>query len=98
MKIRKKPKYNPNFTELEVFGQKWDKLQNKYAANSLKEMQVLKKKIEYLKEMTIYLEDQLSIMTANRSSIKENQDYIDDATQRLEELKNSVVKDLTKQG
>jgi len=98
MKIRKKPKYNPNFTELEIFGQKWDKLQNKYAANSLKEMQVLKKKIEYLKEMTTYLEDQLSIMSANRSSIKENQDYIEDAEQRLEELKNSVVKDLNKQG
>lgn len=98
MKIRKKPKYNPNFTELEIFGQKWDKLQNKYAENSLKEIQVLKKKIEYLKEMTVYLEDQLSIMSANRSSIKENQDYIDESAQRLEELKNSVIRDLNKQG
>ncbi|MGB4588798.1 MAG: hypothetical protein WBI17_06115 [Clostridiaceae bacterium] len=97
MKTRKKPMYNPHFTELEVFGQKWDRLQNKGATNSLKEIQVLKKKIEYLKEMTIYLEDQLSMMSANRSSIKENQDYIDEAAQRLEELKNSVGKDMNKQ-
>lgn len=132
MKLHIITKYNPDISTEDELGEKWNALESKNTKGSLKEMRLLYKKIEYLKERVLYLqwgkmeikksknsekethliqkkiefledrilvlEDELSKLTANRGTIKENRDYREDSEQKLEEMKNRVASDLTKQG